>query len=51
VPPVLNKFTRIAVETCPADGTLRVIGYERPAGSEQAQPVTRMREVATLIAA
>ena len=28
VPPVLNPFTRIAVEMCPAQGILRVIGYE-----------------------
>ena len=27
-PPVLNPFTRIAVEMCPASGTLRVAGYE-----------------------
>ena len=29
VPPVLNPFTRIAVAMCPADQTLRVLGYER----------------------
>ena len=27
-PPVLNPFTRIAVEMCAADGTLRAVGYE-----------------------
>ncbi|RED49834.1 hypothetical protein [Aestuariispira insulae] len=35
-PPVLNPFTRLAVETCPANGHLRVQGYEQdgPATSE-----------------
>ena len=28
MPPVLNKFTRLAAEMCPASGTLRVLGYE-----------------------
>jgi hypothetical protein len=44
VPPVLNPFTRIAVEMCPAEGTLRVLGYERES-DELPRPVTRMREV------
>ena len=44
-PPVLNAFTRIAVEMCPANGILRAVGYERPAGGEFAQPVTRIREL------
>jgi hypothetical protein len=28
-PPVLNPFTRMAIEMCPAEGLLRVTGYER----------------------
>jgi hypothetical protein len=30
---------------CPANGTLRVVGYELAAGAEYAQPVTAIREV------
>jgi hypothetical protein len=30
-PPILNRFTRLAVEANAAQGTLRVIGYEREA--------------------
>jgi hypothetical protein len=44
VPPVLNPFTRVAVAMCPANGTLRVLGYERDDG-ELPRPVTQMREV------
>ncbi len=44
-PPVLNPFTRIAVEMCPANGTLRVAGYET-GDSELPQPVTQVRELA-----
>jgi hypothetical protein len=44
-PPVLNKFTRIAVEMCPDEGILRVIGYEMTPGSELPQPATLAREV------
>jgi len=51
VPPVLNRYTRLAVEACPADGTLRVVGYERPPGAELAQPVTRPLEIAPAAAA
>lgn len=43
-PPVLNPYTRIAVEMCPARGILRAVGYERPAGEELARPVTEPRE-------
>lgn len=39
-PPVLNPFTRIAVEMSPASGTLRVTGYEKADGDELPQPVT-----------
>jgi hypothetical protein len=27
-PPVLNPYTRIAVEMCAASGALRAVGYE-----------------------
>ena len=40
VPPVLNPFTRIAVEMCPARGILRVIGYESAGKDIPAHPVT-----------
>ncbi len=39
-PPVLNPFTRIAVEMCPARGVLRAIGYEAAPDAELPQPVT-----------
>ena len=39
-PPVLNPYTRIAVEMCPARGILRAVGYELPAGRELAEPAT-----------
>lgn len=45
VPPVLNSFTRLAVEMCPARGILRAVGYERAADGEPAQPATLAREV------
>jgi hypothetical protein len=44
-PPVLNPYTRVAVEICPATGVLRVVGYERPVGGEWAEPATLPREV------
>lgn len=44
-PPVLNKFTRIAAEMCPAQGLLRVIGYEMAAGFDEPQPATLVREI------
>jgi hypothetical protein len=44
-PPVLNPYTRMAVEMCPARGLIRVVGYERPAGAELAEPVTQAREL------
>ena len=44
-PPVLNMFTRLAVEMCPARGTLRAVGYELPPGNELAQPATQIREL------
>jgi hypothetical protein len=38
-PPVLNSQTRIAVEMCPANAVLRVMGYEQPAALELPEPV------------
>jgi len=46
VPPVLNRFTRCAIETCPARGILRVAGYEAEAGSELPARVTEICELA-----
>jgi hypothetical protein len=45
VPPMLNPYTRLAVEMCPARGMLRVLGYERAAGQELAQPATLPCEI------
>jgi hypothetical protein len=39
-PPVLNPFTRLAVEMCAADATLRAVGFEQPQRSELPRPVT-----------
>lgn len=44
-PPVLNPYTRIAVEMCPARGIVRAVGYELHAGEEFARPVTQPREL------
>jgi hypothetical protein len=44
-PPVLNPYTRMAVEMCPARGVLRVVGYELFAGEELARPATLPREL------
>jgi hypothetical protein len=44
-PPVLNPFTRIAVEMCPGKGVLRAVGYETLPGCELAQPVTQSCEL------
>jgi hypothetical protein len=51
MPPVLNRYTRLAAEMCPANGTLRVVGYELIGGAQRAQPVTQPREIATALAA
>jgi hypothetical protein len=45
-PPVLNIFTRMAVEMCPASGTLRAIGYEPQPGGELPRPATQICELA-----
>jgi hypothetical protein len=50
-PPVLNPFTRIAVEMCPAKGVLRAVGYETLPDCEFAQPVTQACEVTVAVAA
>jgi hypothetical protein len=44
-PPVLNQFTRLAVEMCPATGTLGVVGYEAGADGEPARPATQPRRI------
>ena len=43
--PVLNQFTRIAVEMCPAEGLLRVLGYEKLSGDSLPEAVTLPCEV------
>ena len=50
-PPVLNPFTRIAVEMCPRQGVLRAVGLETLPGCELAQPVTNARELVAAVAA
>jgi hypothetical protein len=45
VEPVNNRFTRLAVEMCPALGILRVMGLEA-ADATHAAPVTAIREIA-----
>ncbi len=44
-PPVLNPFTRIAAEMCPARGLLRVVGYERPTAVALPDAVTLPCEI------
>ena len=46
MPPVLNRYTRMAVEMCAAQGLLRVMGYETLPGFDLPQPVTLLREIA-----
>ena len=43
-PPVLNPYTRMAVEMCPANGVLRVVGFELQ-GGELPTPATLPCEV------
>jgi hypothetical protein len=40
VPPILNPYTRLAVEMCPAKGILRAVGYEAILDSELPRAVT-----------
>ena len=49
-PPVLNQFTRLAVEMCPAKGVLRAVGYETATGAELPAPVTLTCELAAAAA-
>jgi hypothetical protein len=49
--PVLNRFTRMAVETCPAKGVLRVVGYDQVPGQELPARVTETLEIAPMRAA
>jgi hypothetical protein len=49
--PVLNPYTRVAVEMCPRTATLRVLGYERAAADALPTPVTRVCEVTAALAA
>jgi hypothetical protein len=46
-PPVLNRYTRLGVEMCPARGVLRAIGFELEQGREFASPATLPREIQT----
>ncbi len=51
-PPVLNPFTRLAVEMCPMTGVLRAVGYELSSGQDLPQPATLPTEIsASLVAA
>jgi hypothetical protein len=45
-PPVLNPYTRLAVEMCPARGIVRAVGFEREGDAELASPVTMPCEIA-----
>jgi hypothetical protein len=45
VPPVLNPYTRLALEMCAARGVLRAVGYELADGELHAQPATLPCEV------
>jgi len=49
--PVLNRFTRLAVEMCAASGTLRVVGYESADGCDVAGRATQVTAVETAGAA
>jgi hypothetical protein len=44
-PPVLNPCTRVAVEMCPASGTLRAAGYEPEPDTELPRQATQLAEV------
>jgi hypothetical protein len=44
-PPVLNPFTRMAVEMCAASGTLRAVGYELEPGGALPQRATQICEL------
>lgn len=46
-PPMLNRYTRLAAEMCPARGVLRVVGYELADGDELPTPATLPCEIGT----
>jgi hypothetical protein len=51
VPPILNPYTRLAVELCPAMGILRAVGFETSPGAELPDAVTltcELQEAASL---
>jgi hypothetical protein len=48
--PVLNPYTRVAVEMCARVGALRVVGYERAAPGALPTPVTQVCEVEAAVA-
>jgi hypothetical protein len=50
-PPVLNPYTRIAVEMSPSRGIIRAVGYELRDGQEFAEPATQVCEFAVESAA
>ena len=50
-PPVLNPYTRIAVEMNPAQGIIRAVGYELHGGDELAKQVTQVCEYRVELAA
>jgi hypothetical protein len=50
VPPVLNNMTRIAVEACPLNGRLRVVGFEKGQGDDLPRAVTTTCEIGVLAA-
>jgi hypothetical protein len=45
MPPVLNAFTRCAVQACPARGRLSALGYEIGDESGVPRPVTQVRDL------
>jgi hypothetical protein len=45
MPPVLNPYTRCAIEMCPARGILAAAGYEIVPGDDLPSRVTQVREV------
>ncbi len=45
-PPVLNRFTRLAIEMCAGEGILRVAGYEAAPGAAEARRATQVTSVA-----
>jgi hypothetical protein len=47
---VLNRFTRMAVEMGPAQGVLRVVGYETGDDGQLPRPVTDVGGIGMAIA-